>query len=242
MRDFRYGRVCFKPVKALGALQSKLWKRPRPLASVFFKAKNVELLGLHPIRLISCHILTYMLSAKTNSSNCLLFKWTVTAFVCVSQYNERQSWDNLGVMVCVRESMCYLCSGQPSNDSGEVSVIWSENQDGEQGWDRLTWPWTSLRRKDVGRELLYSFYPKNLLFSIWSWLRAIWHQDPKQAHNFLITAQKELYMRSCSWNVTDSNKPIFDIIIRGQVLDMIAQRNISRVSSSVSATIGLRLT
>ena len=49
MRDFHYGRVCFKSVKTLGALHSKLSKRPRLSASTIFKAKTVELLGLYPI-------------------------------------------------------------------------------------------------------------------------------------------------------------------------------------------------
>ena len=50
IRDPHYGRMCFKSVKTLGALHSSLWKRPRPSASVFSTAKNVELLGIYPIR------------------------------------------------------------------------------------------------------------------------------------------------------------------------------------------------
>ena len=34
-------------------------------------------------------------------------------------------------------------------------------------------------------------------------------------------------MRACNWNVTDSQKDIFDLIIRGQVLDMTVQKNLS---------------
>ena len=41
-------------------------------------------------------------------------------------------------------------------------------------------------------------------------------QGPKNAdaHNFLMTADDELSMRSSSWNVTDSNKPILHLINR----------------------------
>ena len=55
MRDphYMYGRMCFKSVKALEALHSYLWKSPRPLASAFSTSKNVELLGLYPIRIIA---------------------------------------------------------------------------------------------------------------------------------------------------------------------------------------------
>ena len=49
MMDSHY-RMCFKSVKTLGALHSYMWKRPRPSASVFSTAKNVEILGLYPIR------------------------------------------------------------------------------------------------------------------------------------------------------------------------------------------------
>ena len=42
MRDPHYGRMCFKSVKTLEALQ--------PSASALFKAKNVERLVLYPIR------------------------------------------------------------------------------------------------------------------------------------------------------------------------------------------------
>ena len=35
-------------------------------------------------------------------------------------------------------------------------------------------------------------------------------------------------MRLCNWNVTDSKKPIVDLIIQGQVLDMTVQRNVPR--------------
>ena len=49
MRDHDYGRMCFKSVKTLGALHSQLRKKPRPSASAFSTAKNVELLGLYPI-------------------------------------------------------------------------------------------------------------------------------------------------------------------------------------------------
>ena len=50
MRDPYYIRMCFKSVKALGAIHSWLWKRQRPSASASSTAKNVELLGLYPIR------------------------------------------------------------------------------------------------------------------------------------------------------------------------------------------------
>ena len=50
MRDPYYDRMCFKSVKTLGALHSQLWKRPRPSATAFSTAKNVELRGLYPIR------------------------------------------------------------------------------------------------------------------------------------------------------------------------------------------------
>ena len=47
-----------------------------------------------------------------------------------------------------------------------------------------------------------------------------WPQDPKNAvaHNFLMTAEKKLSMRSSSWNVTDPNKPILHLINRDQGL------------------------
>ena len=35
MRDPHYGRMCFRSVKALEALHSQLWKRPRPSAYAF---------------------------------------------------------------------------------------------------------------------------------------------------------------------------------------------------------------
>ena len=50
IRNSHFGRMCFKSVKTLRVLHSKLWKRLRPSASTFFTAKNVELLGLYPIR------------------------------------------------------------------------------------------------------------------------------------------------------------------------------------------------
>ena len=50
MRDSHYGRMCFKSDKTLRALHSQLWKRHRPSASAFSTTKNVELLGLYPIR------------------------------------------------------------------------------------------------------------------------------------------------------------------------------------------------
>ena len=50
MRDPHYGRKSFKSVITLGALHSKLWKRPRPPASASSATKNVELLGLYPIQ------------------------------------------------------------------------------------------------------------------------------------------------------------------------------------------------
>ena len=49
MRDPHYGGMCCKSVKSLGALHSWVWKRPRPSATSFSTAKNVELLGLYPI-------------------------------------------------------------------------------------------------------------------------------------------------------------------------------------------------
>ena len=52
MRDPHYDLMCFKSVKTLKALHSQLWKRPRHSATAFSTAKNVELLGLHPIRTI----------------------------------------------------------------------------------------------------------------------------------------------------------------------------------------------
>ena len=50
MRYPHYGRMCFKSVKTLGALHFQLWKKPRPPASAFSTAKNVDLLGFYPIR------------------------------------------------------------------------------------------------------------------------------------------------------------------------------------------------
>ena len=43
-----------------------------------------------------------------------------------------------------------------------------------------------------------------------------------------LSAGCELSMRACNWNVTDSEKNIFDLNIQGQVLDMTAQRNVPR--------------
>ena len=47
-----YGQMCFKSVKTLEALHSQLWKRSKP-ESTFFTAKNVEFLGLYPIRSVT---------------------------------------------------------------------------------------------------------------------------------------------------------------------------------------------
>ena len=52
MRDPHHIRMFFKSVKTLGALNSQMWKRPRLSASAFTTAKNVELRGLYPIRLL----------------------------------------------------------------------------------------------------------------------------------------------------------------------------------------------
>ena len=57
MRDPHYVRMCFKSVKTIGALHSWLWKRHRPSASTFFKAKNVELLRLFPIPFVAINYL-----------------------------------------------------------------------------------------------------------------------------------------------------------------------------------------
>ena len=69
-------------------------------------------------------------------------------------------------------------------------------------------------------------YPKH---STWLWLRATKPQGPKNVHNFLKT------VRAVSWDcghVTQMlliiKKTIFDLIIRGQVLDMTVQRNVPR--------------
>ena len=35
-------------------------------------------------------------------------------------------------------------------------------------------------------------------------------------------------MRACNWNVTDSKKTVFDLIIRGKILDMTVQWNVPR--------------
>ena len=72
MRDPHYGQMCFKSVKTLGALHSQLWKRPRPSASAFFPAKNVELLGLYPIRKVM-----------------FWYCWLVTHTVCSPDYLKR---------------------------------------------------------------------------------------------------------------------------------------------------------
>ena len=46
--------------------------------------------------------------------------------------------------------------------------------------------------------------------------------DPK------VCASCELSMRACNWNVTDSKKTIFDVIIWEQGLDMTVQKNVPR--------------
>ena len=65
-------------------------------------------------------------------------------------------------------------------------------------------------------------------------------------------AKNELSMRSCSWNIADSNKPILDLPNWSQVLYMTIQRNIPRFcmgticgwnhsfSNSVSFKLGLK--
>ena len=49
MRDPRYGRMCFKSIKTLGTLHSKVWNRPRPSTAACSTPKNVEFRGLYPI-------------------------------------------------------------------------------------------------------------------------------------------------------------------------------------------------
>ena len=50
-------------------------------------------------------------------------------------------------------------------------------------------------------------------------------QGPKNVHNlFNDVANKWVEQRSWSWNVTDSDKPVFDLINRGQVLDITVQK------------------
>ena len=52
-----------------------------------------------------------------------------------------------------------------------------------------------------------------------------------------MTATSELSMRAWNWNVTDSEKNIFDLIIQGQVLDMTVQRTILYGVKAVSDTV-----
>ena len=54
MRDPHDGRMCFKSFKTLGTLHSQLWRKPRPSASAFPTAKNVDFLGLYPIHSTYC--------------------------------------------------------------------------------------------------------------------------------------------------------------------------------------------
>ena len=56
------------------------------------------------------------------------------------------------------------------------------------------------------------------------WMRS----RPLGSRNVHDVAENELSMRSCGWNVTDYNKPIFDLINRGQILSMTVQRNVPR--------------
>ena len=52
----------------------------------------------------------------------------------------------------------------------------------------------------------------------------------KNVYNFLNNdcVENEPWMRYCTWNAADSNKPMFDLINRGQALDMTIQRNVPR--------------
>ena len=53
--------------------------------------------------------------------------------------------------------------------------------------------------------------------------------DPKvRKYIFNDCSTCELSMRACNWNVTHLKKTIFDLIIRGQVLDVTVQRNVPR--------------
>ena len=73
------------------------------------------------------------------------------------------------------------------------------------------------------------FTRKKSTFFNTRWLRAILTQGPKNVGNFLMTVREnELSIRHRSWNVTDSIKSIFDLNIRGQVLDITVQRNVPR--------------
>ena len=58
--------------------------------------------------------------------------------------------------------------------------------------------------------------PRKITFSTWR------SQGPKNAdaHNFIMTAGNELSMRSSSWNITDSNKPILHLINRDPGFDI----------------------
>ena len=68
------------------------------------------------------------------------------------------------------------------------------------------------------------FIPQKTRFSSWLWLRAIsTHKVRKMPILLYWLMTNELSMRSCSWNVTDSNQPIGDLINQGQVLDMTVQ-------------------
>ena len=52
--------------------------------------------------------------------------------------------------------------------------------------------------------------------------------DCSKAHNFVVCnycSTNEVSMRSCSWNVTDSNTPIIDMINRGQILHVYDRPN-----------------
>ena len=81
MRDPYYGRMCFKSVKTLGAVHYLLWKKLRPLASAFFTAKNVQLLGLYPIR--------YYVGVKNVVSHInTIHQWEI--HVCASIYLDQK--------------------------------------------------------------------------------------------------------------------------------------------------------
>ena len=84
------------------------------------------------------------------------------------------------------------------------------------------WPCRPLR----GRRLLYSFYPKKINMALTEsdldpkvWKMSITFNDCAGCH---------MSIWACDWNVTDTKNHIFDLIIRGQILDMTVQRNVQR--------------
>ena len=79
----------FKSVKTLGALHSQLCKRPRPLALAFFKAKNVEFLGLYPIQKAAIAAINYMMkSAITCCDKAMTANFKIRKQNCTTEKTE----------------------------------------------------------------------------------------------------------------------------------------------------------